>query len=147
MWRAEPSSSVPISCVTLQSHLLVGLVDEQLHHVELVGGQLRDALGERARGGVELRLRDRLRGEAPLDRLRAVDRVAGEQHALRALEPEPVDPHRGRRRAPDARGRVADAAVSEQTIRSEQSAKSVPPPTQKPCTCAITGFGERQRRM
>ena len=36
---------------------------------------------------------------------------------------------------------------SEHTIRSEQSAKSVPPPTQKPCTCAITGFGERHSDM
>ena len=36
---------------------------------------------------------------------------------------------------------------SAHTIRSEQSAKSVPPPTQKPCTCAITGFGERHSDM
>ncbi len=28
--------------------------------------------------------------------------------------------------------------------RSAQSAKSLPPPTHQPCTCAITGLGERQ---
>ena len=31
--------------------------------------------------------------------------------------------------------------------RSAQSAKSLPPPTHQPCTCAITGFGERQTLM
>ena len=36
---------------------------------------------------------------------------------------------------------------SAQTIRSEHSARSVPPPTQYPWTWAITGFGERHSRM
>ena len=36
---------------------------------------------------------------------------------------------------------------SAHTIRSEHSAKSVPPPTQNPCTCAITGLGERHSDM
>ena len=40
-----------------------------------------------------------------------VERVAGQQQALGALEPEAVGPHRGRRRAPDAGRRIADAAV------------------------------------
>ena len=31
--------------------------------------------------------------------------------------------------------------------RSAQSAKSLPPPTHQPWTCAITGFGERQTLM
>ena len=31
--------------------------------------------------------------------------------------------------------------------RSAQSAKSLPPPTHQPCTCAITGLGERQTLM
>jgi len=36
---------------------------------------------------------------------------------------------------------------SAHTIRSEHSAKSVPPPTQWPWICAITGLGERHSRM
>ncbi len=48
---------------------------------------------------------------------------------------------------PHTRGRVPDAAVLAQTMRSLHSAKSVPPPTQKPWTWAITGLGERQRAM
>jgi hypothetical protein len=31
--------------------------------------------------------------------------------------------------------------------RSAQRAKSLPPPTHQPWTCAITGFGERQIAM
>ena len=41
--------------------------------------------------------------------LRRRDLVAGQQVALRALEAHAVDPHRGRRRAPDARRRIAEA--------------------------------------
>ena len=55
------------------------------------------------------RRRARPRGSA---RCRAAsgarDLVAGEQVALRLLEAHPVDPHRGRRRAPHARRRVAE---------------------------------------
>ena len=36
---------------------------------------------------------------------------------------------------------------SAQTMRSEQSAKSVPPPTQNPWTWVMTGFGERHSAM
>ena len=36
---------------------------------------------------------------------------------------------------------------SEQTIRSEHSAKSVPPATHAPWTCAMTGLGERHSAM
>ena len=77
---------------------------------------------ERERGVVELRLRHRLRRQPPLDRPAPVDRVAGQQQPLRALEAEPVHPHRGRRRAPDARGRVADAAVlrADDQVRAER---------------------------
>ena len=112
VWRAAPSSSVPISCVVVQAHLLDRLVDEQLHHVQLVGR----AAARRARASASAASSSSAAGMAlarqpPLDRAAAVERVAGEQQALGALEPEPVGPHRRRRRAPDARRRVADAAV------------------------------------
>ena len=68
VWRAAPSSSVPIELRGVQAHLLVGLVDEQLHHVQLVGGQQRDAPREREAGLVELGLGHRLGRQAPLDR-------------------------------------------------------------------------------
>ena len=38
-------------------------------------------------------------------------------------------------------------ASSDATTRSAQSAKSLPPPTHHPCTCAITGFGARHTHM
>ena len=38
-------------------------------------------------------------------------------------------------------------ASSQAITRSAQSAKSLPPPTHQPWTCAITGFGERQTLM
>ena len=38
-------------------------------------------------------------------------------------------------------------ASSEAMTRSAQSAKSLPPPTHQPCTCAITGLGERHTLM
>ncbi len=49
-----------------------------------------------------------LQDEADARRLGRGDLVARQQIALRALEPQPVDPHRRGRRAPYARGRVAE---------------------------------------
>ena len=42
---------------------------------------------------------------------------------------------------------VPMTASSDATTRSQHSAKSLPPPTHHPCTCAITGLGARQRLM
>ena len=96
----------------VQAHLLEGLVDEQLHHVQLVGGQLRDAPRERQRRPSSSSAAGTASEASPHSTARrAVERVAGQQQALGALEAEPVDPHRRRRRAPHARRRVADAAV------------------------------------
>ena len=112
VWRAAPSSSVPMSCVVCRPICSIGLVDQQLHHVQLVGGQQRDALRQRQAPPRRARRRARPREASPHSTARApVERVAGQQQALGALEAEAVDPHRGRRRAPHARGRVADAAV------------------------------------
>ena len=38
-------------------------------------------------------------------------------------------------------------ASSDAITRSAHSAKSLPPPRHQPCTCAITGLGERQMLM
>src|SRR5215510_16472460 len=58
---------------------------------------------------VELRIGHALEDEPDLRGLLRGDLVAGQHVPLRALEPHPVDPHRGRRRAPHAGGRVAEA--------------------------------------
>jgi len=42
---------------------------------------------------------------------------------------------------------VPMTASSDATMRSQQSAKSLPPPTHHPCTCAITGLGARHTLM
>ena len=63
---------------------------------------------ERAGARLELRVGHDLEDQADARRLGRGDRVAGEQVALRLLETHAVDPHRGGRRAPDARGRVAE---------------------------------------
>ena len=87
------------------------LVDQELHHLQLVERHPRDARRQRVGARVELIGRRRLDRQPPLQRLGARQAVAGEQQALGALRAQARRPQRRRRRAPDARGRVADLGV------------------------------------
>jgi hypothetical protein len=87
------------------------LIDQLLHHHELVHRRQRDPLHELLEAFVELCRGRRLDREAPVERRRAVDQVAGEQQPLGALVAHPERPQRRGRHAPDAGGRVADARV------------------------------------
>ena len=150
VWRAMPSKSVPSSAARREAHVLDGLVAEQLQHHELVqpaAAPCARASAQRVR--LQLGVGHRPRGSA---RSRAAvarrDLVAGQQVALRPLEPHPVDPHRGGRRAPDARRADSrSVAPSPATIRSAHSTMSVPPPMHQPCTAAIVGFRAYQSFM
>ena len=88
-----------------------------------------------------------LEDQAELGRLPRRDLVAGQQVALRPLEPHAVDPHRRRRRAPDARRRIAERRALARDDMSAQSTMSVPPPMHQPCTAAIVGFCAYQSFM
>ena len=106
-----------------QAHLLDDLVDEQLHHVQLVGGQPRDAPREREARGRRARRRGPPRWPAPTPRpcgRRAASPVSSSR--LERSRPEPVGPHRGGRRAPDPGRRVADPAVlgADDQVRAER---------------------------
>src|SRR5437773_2007442 len=82
-----------------EAHILGGLVAEELQHDELARRHLRHAARERERVLPEAVVRHRLEDEADARRLGCGDLVARQQIALRALEPQPVDPHRRGRRA------------------------------------------------
>ena len=96
---------------SLQSHVVVSLVDHQLLHDQLVHGYARNPLGDLLHPLVEVGGWNSLEHQAPLRSGTSVDRVAGEQHALGLLGPQPVHPHGGRGAAPHARRHVADASV------------------------------------
>ncbi len=87
MWRAIPSSSVPSDLRGVQPLGVEGLIDEQLHHAQLVHRHARDPPEQDLDALVELLRRGRLDREAPLQRLGAGQGVAREQQALGALGP------------------------------------------------------------
>src|SRR5512140_743663 len=64
-----------------QTHVLVSLIDEQLHHHQLIHRQQRHALRERGDGSDELLRRHRPVDQSDALGSRAIDRVAGEQQA------------------------------------------------------------------
>ena len=92
-----------------ETHVLGGLVHEQLQHDQLAHRHARHPLREPEGVRLERVVRHHLEHEPDVGRRPGGDLVAGEQIALRALEPEAVDPHRRGRRAPDARRRVPEA--------------------------------------
>ncbi len=111
VWRAMPSKTVPSTCVACRPCEYSGLVDEQLVHHELVDRHLRDPLQQRLENIIQI-LEGRSFGrEPPIDRGRAVDRVAGQQQPLGAGGADAVGPERRRRHAPDPGRRVADLAL------------------------------------
>jgi len=78
----------PMSCV-VATHVLEGLVDQQLEHDELVDRELRHPLRQR----IDCRMRrsaGRLSDQSDRGRGLAVDRVAGEQEALGAFEADTI---------------------------------------------------------
>ncbi len=106
----------------LQALRVERLVDQHLHHHQLVDRQPGDALEQLLEALVELLRRRRLGRQPPLRRLLAAQRVAGQQQALGPHRPQPRRPQRRRRRAPDARRRVADLGVGadHEQVRAER---------------------------
>src|SRR3954454_6575292 len=95
----------------LQAHVVVGLVDHQLLHHQLIDRNTGDAISELFDAVVKLLGGHRFEHKPPLGGRAPVDGVAGEQHALGLLGTQPVHPHRGRRTTPHASGHVTDSGV------------------------------------
>jgi hypothetical protein len=68
------------------------LVDEQLHHHQLIDRQTRDSLHKHLRTLVQILSVRRLDRQAPLERLAARQRVTREQQPLCALRADAVRP-------------------------------------------------------
>lgn len=76
----------------MKAHLLIALVDEQLHHIQLIGGQQRHAPRQREGGAVQFGGGNGFGGQPPLYRLAPGQRAAGEQQALGPLQSQAIDP-------------------------------------------------------
>ena len=147
--RIRPSRIGPSVWVEAEAHVLVGLVDDQLHRRELRGrDRARGSAASAATVASSSRERHGLVDQPDVGRLAPGQRPAG-QRVLLGLAPARAGRSTCRTgRRPTCASRACRSRASSLAItRSAQSAKSLPPPTHQPCTWAITGFGERQTLM
>ena len=109
--RIRPSRIGPSSWVAGEPHVLVGLVDDQLHRRQL---RRRDAASCSACScdrGLELLERDRRVDQPDLGGLAARQRLAGQRVLLGLRQPEPVEPHARSGSSPRCASRACRSGV------------------------------------
>ena len=111
VWRAAPSSSVPMSWVVCRPICSKAWLTSSFIIAAWLWGSSATRRASARPAASSSSAGTASEASPHSTARRAVDRVAGEQQALGALQAEAVHPHRRRRRAPHARRRVADAAV------------------------------------
>ena len=109
MWRAMPSNSVPSSRVCARPRCSAVWLQSSFSMMSWFIGTRAMRRASASACSEQHVVGDDLEDQPDLRRLAGGDLVAGQQIALRALEPHAIDPHGGGGRAPDARRRIAEA--------------------------------------
>jgi hypothetical protein len=147
VWRAAPSSSVPTSCVVASPICSKAWLTRSFIMCSWLEGSSATRVARRS-------------AAASTSAAGTASEASPQSTARRPSMASPVSSSRFERSSPTRYIHIAVVGEphtraggypmrqsSLQTMRSLQSARSVPPATQKPWTWATTGFGERHRAM